>query len=673
MSDVPKIKREILGDEALRLEYRQKVSEALALAQGYQGKQAQSEFLLAKLADIERWLIEKFGAKHELGGLPPGLEMEIIAEWCDEVERNRSAINDLLGVSSEAHKQFLESALRGVGEDLCQVQMDFVLLPPGEGPEILQGNGTNPMEGPVFQERVRDLLLALEGVGIYSDDVILIRGKLSRREMRRLSYVIIEIPKLGREILINDQVGEATFVIDGIMSRQYLVTITKGELQDNHPEEVLRVIYRDKGYWLGEIMGFLLKDVEDTKELIKLDVSLQENIRRIIIAEYPTPEAWADMHWEKKEHKINNKGLIAIARLFGIMVGNPKSNGSVFLALGRAIYGSEHECLWPLTKEYVKKWFLEKYPLPEAWVNLSSEERLAIRIKRQTLRDVARLFGLTGDPAYYKRDILALGREVYGDHHDCLNVLNKEFLKSKILGKYPTPEMWSKMTDSQKRNFSSHLGIDIGIKAASSVFGIKGYPVKNPATFMAFGRAIYGSEHACLQYQEKPQVEKVVLEECTTQEARTCILERWPTAAAWTNMPNEEKKKLKIKGRGLRAIASLFGLKGSDPILFHAHFLQLGRAIYGERHECLNVLDKIILKRILLRIYPNKIDWEKMPFKNKANFKKITSEALGGAAGLGLQEVARVFSVKGNPIKKREVYLELVKAIWNSEEFEEKL
>lgn len=70
-----------------------------------------------------------------------------------------------------------------------------------------------------------------------------------------------------------------------------------------------------------------------------------KELRRKIIQQVPTPEAWAAMTLEERnEFKIGRKGLYAISTKFEVE-GSPINNHQIHLELGRQIYGEEHKCL----------------------------------------------------------------------------------------------------------------------------------------------------------------------------------------------------------------------------------------------------------------------------------------------------------------------------------------
>ena len=56
--------------------------------------------------------------------------------------------------------------------------------------------------------------------------------KLKRHDEKK-SYVILEIPRINKQILVCDQIGEATFVMRNIVSRDNFYNQSKDDLQDN--------------------------------------------------------------------------------------------------------------------------------------------------------------------------------------------------------------------------------------------------------------------------------------------------------------------------------------------------------------------------------------------------------------------------------------------------------
>lgn len=71
----------------------------------------------------------------------------------------------------------------------------------------------------------------VNGKSIYIDNLVIIRGEVSKDMMRAHPYHIVQIPHLDMEIAICDQIGETTFVKKGTMGPVFWDSLTKDQLK----------------------------------------------------------------------------------------------------------------------------------------------------------------------------------------------------------------------------------------------------------------------------------------------------------------------------------------------------------------------------------------------------------------------------------------------------------
>lgn len=334
-------------------EYRSHLAEVLRTIRKYQGTEKDYRSVMDVLIKFEKWLADQFGEEFEEKGeerLTTEQERKIAEQYHPASEKQGRTIDDLLALTQ--HR--LDKVLKETPEQsLLIIETDDVFLPPGKTEPVFDQNETGNNKGKPLEERLRQLIAVLQQNKIFTDDLVAVRGKVTPEMARETSYTIIEIPRINREILVCDQHGEATFVIRGILSRDYLSKHTKKELQTDYRERVVRVVYREKEQWEQEIVQALLSDA--VFEERKIDVADEEKARQAVIGKVPTAEEWAAMQIsEKKIFRIGGKGLKAIARVFGVS-GDPSNKKAIFLELGREIYG-EHEALASDDAEIPENW-----------------------------------------------------------------------------------------------------------------------------------------------------------------------------------------------------------------------------------------------------------------------------------------------------------------------------
>jgi len=82
--------------------------------------------------------------------------------------------------------------------------------------------------------------------------------------MRRESYVMFQIPKLNKTILVNNCYGEATFIYDGILEYDDVVAYSKKDLSS----QLTKIIFSHskKETWDVQILGELTRIKEEVKE-----------------------------------------------------------------------------------------------------------------------------------------------------------------------------------------------------------------------------------------------------------------------------------------------------------------------------------------------------------------------------------------------------------------------
>jgi hypothetical protein len=85
----------------------------------------------------------------------------------------------------------------------------------------------------------------------------------------------------------------------------------------------------------------------------------------------------------------------------------------------------------------------------------------------------------------------------------------------------------------------------------------------------SLGKMIYGEGYEILEH-----------ELWTTEQWKERILEKVPTSKNWMEMKKEEKTNFKIHDKGLKAVATIFGVSGK-PVGNSKDMAMLGRAIYG--------------------------------------------------------------------------------------------
>ena len=273
---------------------------------------------------------------------------------------------------------------------------------------------------------------------------------------------------------------------------------------------------------------------------------------------------------------------------------------------------------------------------PEQWATIISTQRARLRINGLSLRKIATIFEIEGDPVGYHSVHLALGRAIFGDC-EVLREQDSETLREAITAQFKSEE-WARMKHSQKEKLKIN---GLGLKAIATMFEIEGDPIGYYSVHLALGRAIFGDQS---ELQEK---------EVSSEAIRAAIMNQY-TPEQWIQFKGSQRTKFKINGLGLKALATTFGIEG-DPIGYHSDYLALGRAIFG---NCEVLQDRKISTDLLQTLISAKYspkEWAEMKSREKTELKINT---------LGITAIARCFSISDSPIKNHLIHLALGRAIF---------
>jgi hypothetical protein len=377
-----------------------------------------------------------------------------------------------------------------------------------------------------------------------------------------------------------------------------------------------------------------------------LKVLDKEKMRELILMQKHTPETWAAMKVSEK-HTLRLDGKIygmAIATLFGVK-GDPAHDHALHLAIGREVWGDlevlrEPEQANVMREQIVKE--MQKYA-PETWAAMKvfDKRKLTFRGKGYGMA-IAALFELKGNPVEHHALHLAIGREVWGEC-ETLKVLDKEKMRELILMQKHTPETWAAMQQPEKEKLIFG-GKRYGM-AIATLFGLKGKPAYNHALHLAIGREVWGD----LEVLREPEKVNVIREQ--VEEAMKADY----TSETWAAMKRMDKEKLYFGGKNYgMAIATLFGVKG-DPLKKHVLHLAIGREVWGEC-EGLKPLDKEKMQELILMQKHIPETWAAM---KRAEKEKLRFD--GKSYGMA---IAKLFDVKGDPVKNHAFHLAIGRAIW---------
>lgn len=352
-------------DHHLKATYRQYLAKALYAIHSYKGAEKDYQHVMEVLINLEKWLNEQFGEDSQSNllekatkRLPTSLEREIISQFQSRPDRT---VDDLLLFTQKRLEILLN---KEHPDEITFVEFDEVFFPTDQithlGANEVNNDGT--IEKP-FIPKLNRLIILLQQNGIFLDDIIIIRGKVTPTMTRKYPYIIVEIPRLRKEVLICEQYGEATYIVNGILNRHYFSEHKKDRLLEDYPTRVEVVELRNREQWESDICNALFSEAIFEE---KIDIRNIESVRQAIMNEVPTAKDWVDMNRSKRaKFKIGGKGLKALARVFGVN-GDPGNSTKVYYELGRQIFGDDQEFNY------------REDEIPEQWMN---RNQLAISVQ----------------------------------------------------------------------------------------------------------------------------------------------------------------------------------------------------------------------------------------------------------------------------------------------------
>ncbi|HVY13191.1 MAG TPA: hypothetical protein VHB73_06470, partial [Alphaproteobacteria bacterium] len=214
---------------------RQRVFEALGTArssvEAFNGSEETSIRLVNDIAAYEQVLWDYFGER-----FPPAEEEQRLAHF--QLTRKDSvtgllehAISSVYGMLARLGSLREQLKVLEMGGALVKYYDDVFVLA-DTSPDI-SGDGAEPKNPHEFirQPRLAILVKLLHGLEIYSDDLIIRVGTIFEDKIRQLPYVLIDIPRIGRQIAICDQYGQVTFVSQGIQQASFWAGYSKSEIK----------------------------------------------------------------------------------------------------------------------------------------------------------------------------------------------------------------------------------------------------------------------------------------------------------------------------------------------------------------------------------------------------------------------------------------------------------
>lgn len=326
---LPDVSSPHIFPEVLRKDFRHRLAECLVRAKAYDGTEATYQALLQEVQQFEQWEFTTFQS-YDVAPLPSRLsdstEHQLLAAYHPLVAAETRTISGLLTLATKR----CSDRLRREDDLILKTRVQTLggaLLPTGkQGLHPVEGKGNTFTKEFVFSPRIRTLLASLQAGGVYLDDVVIWVGDVPKNALKRQQpYVLVEIPRLqGKQVLVCDQVGEATFVATQLLDKQELLTMNKATLLEVYGDMVRKVPWQEEESWKTQVMDLVFLDQKPGE---KVDIALREVVRQELKERYnPAQFLRVDPKTHSRGYVLNDElhslsargmGISALAHLFG--------------------------------------------------------------------------------------------------------------------------------------------------------------------------------------------------------------------------------------------------------------------------------------------------------------------------------------------------------------------
>ena len=482
-----------------------------------------------------------------------------------------------------------EEKLKELG--IKYIKTDKMILPPDpEYRRIQTGSGKWRKEPWPDYDRIGRLVWLLKAIGVYTTDYTVIVWTNTENAMRRESYVMFQIPKLNKTILVNNCYGEATFIYDGILEYDDVVAYSKKDLSS----QLTKIIFSHskKEAWDVQILGELTRIKEEVKEKReKGELSEPKSVKEIFKA---NREAISN---EKKREEITKFFL----KNYGTKIEITKENEKDYTfpeeeSNGLNIFtGKKNEQLYIFTEGEERNVYTFTEEDKEKLVIMKVEERSELKItvwgESQGLQATARTFWLKEEnPISNQKDREKLLSEIIEGGIKS----KKEIFKTKFIERLENKfgKNIESFTDEDKENLvmmkveerKESFEITVWGKSQSldkiaTACWIEGAPANNQKD-----REKFLSEIIWEKIKSKEGITDALNEEIRKETINyfnehyaTKKIKNWKVIYVFTEedkeklvmMETKKRKDLKItiwgESQGLQATASTFWLKEENP------------------------------------------------------------------------------------------------------------
>ena len=604
----------------------------------------------------------------------------------ESVVGEKTTTDQLLTVFAKKFDEIIKNKSLSPEEKLKELGIKYIktekmILPPDpEYRRIQTGSGKWWKEPWPDYDRIGRLVWLLKDIGVYTTDYTVIVWTNTENAMRRESYVMFQIPKLNKTILVNNCYGEATFIYDGILEYNDVVAYSKKDLSS----QLTKIIFSHskKEAWDVQILGELTRIKQEVKEKReKGELSEPKSVKEIFKA---NREAISN---EKKREEITKFFL----KNYGTKIKITKENEKDYTfpeeeSNGLNIFtGEKNEQLYIFTEGEERNVYTFTEEDKEKLVMMEARERSELKItvwgEAQGLQATARTFWLKEEnPANNQEDRVKLLSEIIkGEIKSRKEIFKTKFIErleskfGKNIESFTNEDLEKLvMMTGEERNKAFEIiawGESQGLQATARTFWLK------------------GGDPRSIQKDREELISEVIWKKIKSRKEifKTKFIERLESKFGKNieSLTDEDKEKLVMMTReerkesfeiivwgesqSLNKIATAYWLEKEQPIQFQEAREKLLSEIIWEKIKS----KKELIKKYFTKDFPTAKE-AKEKLSAMIEYKRIAYKISIQGRKIGLRGMAEDFWVKGDPTKDLEVLEQLIDTIWTYEPPKEK-
>ena len=256
--------------DAEKAKYKRLLLSAYEAARDFDGSETGDKALYKPLENIDSFIQHRND-----GQTSTGLEQAFAAACSPNLPEDAPKTVD--GLLSLAGLFYERASNANTQEDLLATLSDggalvipssSVFVQTDQG-SIRPAKSTNPRQFEIrTQPRLAILVRKLREAGIYTDDLIIHAGIADPNMVRPKPYMLVQIPRLDKEVAVCDLVGEITFVSTRILGPAAWKNLSKDELKAR--SEIYAIRFRSEDQWWNDIAGTLLGNEQAPRKKVNL-------------------------------------------------------------------------------------------------------------------------------------------------------------------------------------------------------------------------------------------------------------------------------------------------------------------------------------------------------------------------------------------------------------------